>query len=303
MPIKTRSIPATGHLIAFETTARLGSLSLAADELCVTTAAISKQIKSLEQFLNTELFIRSAQGMRLTENGEQYLSDVTQALNHLSQCTAKFKQRSEETKNEITIELGPCFLHFWLLPRLEIFREKYPNIMINISVNSVRDIEDGGNYDVAFFYSSISSRNSHTHIMFKERMFLVCSPKFLNSRTNIDVKTSAIFDHPIIMMSEEHANWEGWESWAMYSGITYRKPKNILRVEDQVAVIQAAINNAGIALVWDWQVDDLITKGQLIAISSPLDLNDNAYFLATTARPNSQAAATFSNWLIAESQQ
>ena len=111
-----------------------------------------------------------------------------------------------------------------------------------------------------------------------------------------------IFDQPIIMIGEEHESWEGWESWAAHTGIPYRKPRNTLRVEDQVAVIQAAINNAGIALVWDWQVEDLISNNKLIAISPPLELNDNAYFLATSNRSNSKAAKIFSNWLIAESQ-
>lgn len=119
----------------------------------------------------------------------------------------------------------------------------------------MRDIGDEGNFDVMFFYSGIHSRNAHTHIMFKERMFLVCSPKFLNSQANIDSRSEMIFDQPIIMIGEEHESWEGWESWAAHTGIPYRKPRNTLRVEDQVAVIQAEINNAGIALVWDWQVE------------------------------------------------
>ncbi|WP_417698294.1 LysR substrate-binding domain-containing protein [Psychromonas sp.] len=294
MSIKSRLIPPTGYLLVFESAARLGSLTKAADELCVTTTAVSKQVKNLENFLNIKLFTRSKQGVQLTAQGYQYLQRVREALDILSEETKVLEGAS--TAVTLNLEVGPCFMHFWLLPKIEQFRQAHPDIMLNITISNERYIDASDNYDVTFYYSTIATVNENCQQIFAERIQLVCSPKFLETHGgHIDLQS--IFDQPLIMLKKEMPFWEGWKSWANKAGLTYRIPNNALMVDDQVAVIQAAINDTGIALVWDWHVSELIAKGELVSITDYMEFEEKAYFLHIAGKQNNVAANTFVGWV------
>lgn len=296
MSIKSRLIPPTGYLLVFEASARLGSLTKAADELCVTTTAISKQIKNLEVFLGIQLFIRSKRGVRLTEQGYDYLQRVRKAFDILSEETRSFDASS--TLIPLNIEVGPCFMHFWLLPKIEQFRKMYPEIILNVTISNERHIDASDNYDVTFYYSTINNaRSDNCQQIFSERIQLVCSPMFLkNHGEHIDLQS--IFDQPLIMLKKEMPFWEGWGTWAKKAGLTYRVPRNVLMVDDQVAVIQAAINDTGIALVWDWHVRDLISRGELVSLTDYMELDEKAYFLHIENQSENAAAKIFVEWVL-----
>lgn len=281
----------------FESAARLGSLTKAADELCVTPTAVSKQLKNLESFLKTPLFIRSKQGVELTAEGRRYLERVSDVLFILAEETLYLEERAG--RPVLNIEVGLCFLHFWLLPRLDQFRQEYPNILLDLSVNNDGGVSSGSKYDVAFFFSQVGRKKQSDYLLFHERIMLVCSPEFLAKRGgSLDIET--ILDQPLIMLKEELPLWEGWESWCTRVGLTYRVPDNTLKVDDQVAVIQAAINNAGIAIAWDWQVRALLKTGQLISVTETLDFPDKGYFLTISEESDNPAAHTFVDWVLEE---
>ncbi|MCQ1060350.1 LysR substrate-binding domain-containing protein [Photobacterium sp. DNB23_23_1] len=283
----------------FEAAARLGSLTKAADELCVTPTAVSKQIKQLESLLSTELFIRSTQGVRLSDEGRRYLDRVTEALTILAEETLIMDEAANVPA--LDIEVGPCFLHFWLLPRLDQFRQEHPDVLLNINVNNERQVATDDSYDVAFFYSPIHSQKQNNYLLFHERVLLVCSPGFLEKHGgHIDIST--VFDFPLVMLKDELEFWEGWQTWAEKTGLEYRIPHDAICMTDQVAVIQAAINDAGIALVWDWHVDELLEAGQLVALTKLIDFNDKAYFLSIADHCTDPAAQTFVNWVLKQEQ-
>ncbi|RBW46659.1 hypothetical protein DS885_07125 [Psychromonas sp. B3M02] len=294
MSIKSRLIPPTGYLLVFESAARLGSLTKAADELCVTTTAVSKQVKNLENFLNIQLFTRSKQGVQLTAQGYQYLQRVKEALDILSEETKILDNSS--TAVTLNLEVGPCFMHFWLLPKIEQFRQAHPEIMLNITISNERHIDASEHYDVTFYYATIATANENCQQIFAERIQLVCSPKFLESHGGY-IDLQSIFDQPLIMLKKEMSFWEGWQSWANKAGLTYRIPNNALMVDDQVAVIQAAINDTGIALVWDWHVSELIAKGELVSVTDYMEFQEKAYFLHIADQENNLAAKTFVGWV------
>ncbi|MGF1733801.1 LysR substrate-binding domain-containing protein [Photobacterium satsumensis] len=279
----------------FEAAARLGSLTKAADELCVTPTAVSKQIKQLESLLSTELFTRSPQGVRLSDNGRRYLDRVTEALTILAEETLSMDEAANVPA--LDIEVGPCFLHFWLLPKLDQFRQEHPDVLFNLNVNNERQVATDDSYDVAFFYSPIHSQNHNNYLVFHERVLLVCSPGFLEKHDgHIDIST--VFDLPLVMLKDELEFWEGWQTWAKKAGLEYRIPHDAICMTDQVAVIQAAINDAGIALVWDWHVEELLDTGQLVALTELFDFTDKAYFLSIADHCTDPAAKTFVDWVL-----
>ncbi len=295
MPIDSKLIPSTNSLIMFEAAARLGSLTKAGDELCVTPTAISKQIKKLESLLSTELLVRSPQGVRLSDDGRRYLDRVNEALGILAEETLSMDEAANLPA--LDIEIGSCFLHFWLLPRLDQFRQEHPDVLFNLTVNNERLISEEDRYDVAFFYSHKNSYANNHHLVFDERILLVCSPTFLE-KYNGHISIENVFDFPLVMLKEELEVWEGWQTWAERVGLEYRIPHDAISMTDQIAVIQAAINDTGIALVWDWHVKDLLETGQLIALTDMLHFDEKAYFLSIADHCTNPAAKIFVDWVL-----
>lgn len=295
MAINSKLIPPTSCLLMFEATARLGSVTKAATELYVSPTAVSKQIKKLEEFLSAELLVRTTKGVFLTEKGRNYLVYVEQALNTLAEATSQMN--TSHTPPALNVEVGPCFLHYWLLPRLDDFRQQHPSILLNLNVNNERSVGTENQYDVAFFYSKVDSQNMNNYLLFPERVMLVCSPSFFKKH-NGRIDCNEPFKYSLIMIKDELPFWVGWKIWAEKVGIKYHIPPHTLFVDDQVAVLQAAINDAGIALAWDWQVKDLIDSNQLIALTDSVEFEDKAYFLSIAENCSNPAAKAFTDWVI-----
>ena len=298
MPILNRSIPSLSSLIVFESSARLGSLSSAAKELCVSPTAVSKQVKQLEAFLNTQLFVRKKTGLELTKKGTNYLKVVNETLGTLAEESQKMDDNV--TPLPLNLELGACFSHFWLIPHLDDFREKYPDITLNISINNERNMCEvtSDQYDVAFYYTSTGVDSEDNFLLFKERMLLVCSPSFLEKRPE-SKDLSNLWRLPLLGLKDAPSFWEDWRSWAEYSNTPYQDPLNEIQMEDQIAVIHAAQNGLGIALAWDWHVEDLIKDGSLIALTPPVECHNNGFFLTRTKNANQHSSERFIDWVMA----
>lgn len=295
MAIHHKTIPSLSALMIFEASARLGSFTGAAKELCVTPTAISKQIRQLEDFLNTKLFIRRKHGLNLTYKGELYLRSVIQALDTLTDASQIMDDNDHPSP--LNVEIGACFSHFWLIPRLDNFRDKYPNITLNITINNERDIGDNVNYDVAFYYASLTSQQRGSYLLFNERILPVCSPSFLAKHPDCqDLKK--IWQQPLLMLRDAPMFWENWQTWAERVGFGYQTPTNALYMEDQIAITQAALSGAGIALVWDWHVQDFLKNGELIALKEPIECHRNAFFLSCADNNSERNARRFIRWVI-----
>ena len=114
-----RKLPPFSAIRAFEAAARLQSFKAASEELCVTQSAISHQIKALEQFLNSALFFRNANGMELTHTGLDYYDNLTSILDQLDHSTKKV--RDTDTRGVLSVCATPAFTSRWLLPRMRRF--------------------------------------------------------------------------------------------------------------------------------------------------------------------------------------
>ncbi|WP_068716576.1 LysR substrate-binding domain-containing protein [Vibrio tritonius] len=297
MPIHHKSIPSLSALIFFEASARLGTFTKASKELHISPTAVAKQIKQLEHFLDVTLFYRRKRGLELTNEGEQYLVHVTQALSILSDAGHRMKHPSQS--QALNLEIGTCFSHFWLIPRLDDFRSRFPNINLNISINNERNMTQHGlpSYDVAFYYAPIDSEQKENYLLFDERMLLVCSPDFLAKNPECR-DLSKLWQQPLLGIKDAPSFWESWQSWAQNTQLKYQSPTQMMLMEDQIGVIQAAINDAGIALAWDWHIAELLESEQLIALTPPVECYENAFFLSRSQVGCSDDAESFIHWVL-----
>ncbi|NAZ93447.1 LysR family transcriptional regulator [Vibrio toranzoniae] len=299
MSINRKMIPTTGCLIMFESAARLGSFASASEELFISTAAVSKQVKQLEDLLQVKLFNRTRTGVIVTREGEEYLAVTRQVIDILDKGARQISN-DEGSTVVLNVEVGLCFLHFWLLPKLDDFRHHHPHIQINLIVNNERSqVVDDEGFDVAFFYSNVGTSNRDNYLLFHDRVLLVASPNFVETRL-INKDMRSILQQWKIMLKEELPMWEGWESFCCRLGIKYDISDNILFVEDQVAVIQAALNDGGVALVTEWHVKDALKSGQLVALTPTVEYEDKAYFISIENPSENEAARLLVDWVTSQ---
>lgn len=132
----SKRLPPLNALRVFDAAARHLSFTKAAEELFVTQAAVSHQIKSLEDFLGLKLFRRRNRSLLLTEEGQSYYLDIKEIFSSINEATRKLQARS--AKGALTVSLPPSFAIQWLVPRLSGFNSAYPGIDVRIQAVTVK---------------------------------------------------------------------------------------------------------------------------------------------------------------------
>ena len=144
------SLPPLTALIAFEAAGRLQSFTRAAEELNVTQAAVSRQIRLLEEHLGKPMFIRAHRSVELTTEGRNYLHTVVNALSHVSAATREI--RSAVTEVRLTVAADQSIAHLWLMPRLQGFRATHAHVNLHLIASDEEEACLSGEVDVALIH-------------------------------------------------------------------------------------------------------------------------------------------------------
>jgi LysR family glycine cleavage system transcriptional activator len=173
----SRRLPPLNALKAFEAAARHLSFTRAAEELFVTQAAISHQIKALEEYLGIKLFRRKNRSLLLTEEGQSYFLDIKDIFASISEATDKLLARS--AKGALTVSLQPSFAIQWLVPRLVKFSERHPDIDVRIKAVDMDEGSLTDDVDVAIYYGRGNWPGLRSDKLHTEYLIPVCSPLLL----------------------------------------------------------------------------------------------------------------------------
>ncbi|MDU3054987.1 MAG: transcriptional regulator GcvA [Escherichia coli] len=173
----SKRLPPLNALRVFDAAARHLSFTRAAEELFVTQAAVSHQIKSLEDFLGLKLFRRRNRSLLLTEEGQSYFLDIKEIFSQLTEATRKLQARS--AKGALTVSLLPSFAIHWLVPRLSSFNSAYPGIDVRIQAVDRQEDKLADDVDVAIFYGRGNWPGLRVEKLYAEYLLPVCSPLLL----------------------------------------------------------------------------------------------------------------------------
>ena len=296
-----RRIPPLNAIRAFEAAARHLSFTHAADELNVTQAAISHQIKSLEQWLGLPLFRRLNRAVSLTEEGAAYFPAATQALDGLAGATARLLR--DINSRSITVTTLDSFAAQWLMPRLKNFRRRHPEIDVRILPSDGLVDFNRQEVDMAIRYGSGMWPGVAAIPLMTEEIFPVCSPALLDGPHPLRTPRDLIH-HTLLHDDMTHAHGDvNWQTWLRAVGAdggidSERGPF----FGHSYLVIQAAVDGQGVALGRGVLVADALADGRLVRPFEAMGLpGDFAYYIAypegAMQRP---AVAAFSNWLLEE---
>jgi len=170
-----RRLPPLNALRAFEASARLGSFVSAATELRVSAAAVSQQVRRLEQYLDTTLFQRLARGLVLTDQGRDYLPELSAGFDLLGESTARV--RAKRADGVLTLTMLAAFANGWLLPRLHRFHERAPRV--DVVLRTSRTLADfkREDLDLVIRFAPNPGRGLHGEPLCGEELFPVASPR------------------------------------------------------------------------------------------------------------------------------
>jgi len=287
-----RRLPPLNSLKCFEAAGRLLSFTEAARELNVTQAAISHQIKVIEEFLGVSLFNRYPRRLTLTDQGKALLPDVMEAFDRVSGAVAAINR--EQYSNVLSVRLAPSFAAKWLSPRLKYFWLQYPEIDLRLYHAHPAVDFDREAIDIAVTYGKGDWPGVVSEKLLSLDFFPVCSPSFLNT----DKPLTDLHNLRYYALLHD-ANYECWRDWLALAGIDDIDASRGTIIDDTNVLIQAAIDGQGIALGSTTFVADLLESGRLV---KPFDIslvNEFAYYVVYPPEHlKNPAVRAFEEWLL-----
>jgi LysR family transcriptional regulator, glycine cleavage system transcriptional activator len=283
-------------LRCFEAAARLQSYSKAALELSVSQAAVSQQIRSLEQHLGVKLFSREGRAMLLTTQGKNLLESVSQAFSLL---TAGFDRiQSEPEDGVLTVTASPSFCSRWLVPRLWQFSSLYPNISVRALASARYEDVRHNDIDVAIRQGEMQVNNVHQETLLIDPVFPVCSPA-MAKQMKLNSPESICSCWLVEAVNPGHFSWKNWFELA---GVTMKPGQlNWIEVTTWEMGINAVLSGHGICLTSACIAGDMLEAGLLV---KPFDIQIEPgirfSLLFDEASPRLARIMAFSNWLKTE---
>lgn len=294
----SRKLPPLIALRVFESASRHLSFTRAADELCVTQAAVSHQIKALETWLGTPLFLRLSRSIKLTEAGESLAKPLTQALDLIDEASTHVVNFKDETP-VLTIGMPDSFATLWALPRLSGFKERFPDISIRfMSKDMEDDILGTGDVDVEIRYGDGNWPNFHVYPLLRERVFPVCAPSLLidnGAPSSLDDIRNYPLLHDVFSI-----DWKSFLEGFEVTGVNLRQGYGFNHSHQ---VIQACINGNGFALGREVLVAQALKSGQLVRPFKESVASEDGYHIVCRQDDSDNALVkAFSYWLLDEAE-
>jgi len=283
--------PPLGALRSFRAAAHCLSFTIAAEELHVTQAAVSHQIKSLEEFLNVSLFVRGNRSLALSEPGERFLPYVDQMFNVLDQGLGQILDAGNT--NTLTVSLLPSFASRWLVPRLGLFLKAHPDIDFRLAPSRGMTNFQVEDIDLAIRYGSGTYPGLVSIHLMDEDIFPVCSPSIMEGAQPLRRPEDLI--HHVLLHDDGHGDWR---QWLLVAGADKVDPDKGPVYTDSAMAVQSAIEGDGVALARSQLVKKDIARGQLVKpfeISQPS--NFSYYIVYPSDHPPTTATQAFVAWL------
>ena len=288
----SRRLPPLNALKAFEAAARHLSFTRAAEELFVTQAAISHQIKALEEYLGIKLFRRKNRSLLLTEEGQGYFLDIKDIFTSISEATNKLLARS--AKGALTVSLQPSFAIQWLVPRLVRFSERHPDIDVRIKAVDMDEGSLTDDVDVAIYYGRGNWPGLRCDKLHTEYQIPVCAPLLLTGpkplRTPEDLTRHTLL---------HDTSRRDWKAWFRQLDIDAPNVNQGPIFSHSTMVIQAVIHGQGVALGHSVLAQPEIEAGRLICPFEQVLVSKNAFYLVCQEQQSEQGKiVAFRDWML-----
>ena len=275
-------------LRAFEASARHLSFTRAAIELCVTQAAVSHQVKSLEAQLNVTLFKRLPRGLMLTSEGESLLPVLREAFDRIALTLDQFE--GGHYREVLTVGAVGTFAVGWLLPRLADFHSRYPLIDLRLSTHNNRVDVAAEGLDYAIRFGAGAWHGTDACPLLEAPLTVLCVPQLAEQlRSPADVLKHAL------LRSYRADEWNLWFQAAGLPSDT-RVPRSVV-FDSSLAMMEAALQGAGVALAPALMFSRQL-ENDVIRQPFEVGITTGSYWLTRLqSRAETSAMVAFKGWL------
>ncbi|MDQ2191865.1 MULTISPECIES: LysR substrate-binding domain-containing protein [unclassified Vibrio] len=284
-------------LSTFVKVAQYNSFSEAAKSLHLTTGAISQQLILLEQKIGFKLFERHSRGIRLTDEGRTLARVVKQNIQDIESTIAYLNQ--SRNINEIKLKSTPSFAFKWLVPRLENFHRKHPDIQIQIFAEGALVDSDRRDYDLAIDYGPLPYKKMNAELLFEEYLLPVMSAAYLQAHPQLQHShyqqeswNGVVLLHDAMPWANASRDYE-WLYWASEMGVDIATQQGHFFNRTDMAM-SAAEAGVGVAMARMALIDNELETERLVSPFKPLKANAGYYLIHNG---KNDCIAAFIRWL------
>lgn len=277
----------------FECAARLLSFTAAADELCLTQSAISKQVKSLEDVLGTALFVRGGKGLSLTPQGREFYAAARAAVEGLAEACVRLLAAERST---VTVTTTPSFAALWLVPKLARFQVLAPDIDVRVDASEANANLEREGFDLGIRLCAVDGSEAP---LLRERVMLMAAPEVAaRIRTAADLLRT-----PLLVYHDPAGRfpWMSWTDWYPRLGLAHSPGQPCLYFSEYEHVLRAAAQGAGVAIGRTPLALPLLAQGRLRVVLPEHAADGIGYrFVVAPQAQARPAVARFRQWVEAE---
>ncbi len=288
----SRYLPPLNALRAFEAAARHGSFTKAANELCVTPGAVSRQVQTLEEHLGTTLFTRMNREVVISPQGQKYREALTSAFDQINSSTSALK-----SERKLNISSYLTFSMRWLIPRLSTFTRQQANCPITLTTTppNIFDVVSGI-IDIAILSGQGDWSGVHMDKLFPLELEPVVSPEFLKI-VPLD-EPDNLAQVPLLHST---ARPDDWADWITDTGINTVTPSSGIMFESSSLAFEAALHGVGAAMGQRVLLSSELSDGRLVApFDKPFNDGTSFYLVYSNRVADDRRIKSFRKWILAE---
>jgi len=290
MPHPKRFLPPMTALRALESFERTGNATQTGVELGVSQSAVSRQLKLLEDYLETPLFLRDRKSIRLSQAARDYCGQVRAALEQIG--TASLRLKANPAGGQLNIAMLPAFGVRWLAPKLPDFAARHPDVTINLGTRLKPFDFAAEPFHGAIHFGQQDWSDVAYQALMPEYVAPVASPGIAETRRGESLRD--LFALPLLHLDTRP---DAWERWALALGQDIECPVGMLF--DQFApMIEAAVHGMGAALLPTYLIENELRDGRLVALWPDTEISIGTYyFVWPKDDPSYRPRTLFVDWL------
>lgn len=271
-----RLIPSLTALVEFEAVARLRSFTNAATELGVTQAAVSRQIRLLEELLDVRLLDRLHRNLTLTKEGEALYAVVSESMGRIASVFDRLSTGMEE--EELVLATTAAFSHFRLMPSVGTLKRQNPNLKVRLTTTMFTADLRHNEVDAVVRFGSGTWNDGESYLLFEEHVIAACSPRWLEEFGRPE-SLAELAACPLIADDPTSEGWLTWEQWFKAHGEHPGKLNYGLRTCLYPDAVQAALDGQGVVLGWARLLHEHLESGKLVRVTDASLALSDAYYL------------------------